>query len=149
MKLSRLSLPFNSPTRIVTKAGRIFIDVVAGVLTARTPLGAYTVGTEAVVNDILEDETVTQAWHNAYVRKSFATACTITIPEEGEDDLFINGTSFIVKNIGAGACTITAENTDADLVTLNGEAAIAQGDAVKVIRVAKNTWDIVVLSVAV
>lgn len=145
MKLSRLSLPFNSPTRVATKAGRILLDVVAGILTARVPEGAFTIGAEKVVNDTLVSTTASQSWHNAYVRKSFATACAIVIPEESEDFQLLPGTSFIVNVIGAGTCTITAENTEDDLVTLNGTAALAQGDVAKVIRIAENEWDIVPL----
>jgi hypothetical protein len=147
MKLSRLSLPFDSPTRIASKAGRVLFDVVAGILTARVPEGAFTIGAEKVVNDTAVSTTATQSWHNAYVRKSFATACDIIIPEESEDLQLLPGTSFIVRVVGAGTCTITAENTDDDLVTLNGTAALVQGDVAKVIRIAENEWDIIPLHV--
>lgn len=142
MKLSRISLPFNSPTRIAAKAGRVFLDVVAGVLTLRSTLGSINIGAEAIINDTAVSTTITQAWHNAYVRKSFATACTIIIPEEnGTSVAFIPGSSFIVKNVGAGALTLTPENTAGDLVVINGDKILAAGDSMKVIRIAQNLWE--------
>lgn len=92
-----------------------------------------------IVNDTAEDLVLGLSNHANYIRKTFATACSITIPKQATV-AFVDGTYFTVKNVGAGALTITPVDGD---VTIIGTDELASGSTAKVIRVASNSWEVV------
>jgi hypothetical protein len=140
MKVSRISFPTNSPAAPESD-GRAYLDMIGGVLHVVTTDGAVAVGDAYlnIVENALVGYTIGIANHADYIRKSFATACTITIPKQSVV-AFPNGTYFEVKNVGAGTCTITPVDGD---VTIIGTAALTTGKYAKVIRVSSNVWEVV------
>jgi archaellum component FlaG (FlaF/FlaG flagellin family) len=92
-----------------------------------------------VVEDDTEDLVLALTNHANYIRKDFATACSITIPKQSVVT-WVAGTYFTVKNVGAGTLTITPVDSD---VTIVGTDEVATGSAVKVIRIASNSWEVV------
>jgi hypothetical protein len=159
MRLSRLSLPFSSPSRIAAKLGRVFLDMVNGVPTLKypdeseIPLGYQKIANYSTALAALVFE---QSMHGALIRKgNGASAHTLTILQEGtfegeeEGDpsttvAYVDGTFFTVKNTGTGTLTITGQSVDSEPteVTFSGTAAILPGYSAKVIRVDENLWDI-------
>lgn len=174
MKVSRIAFPVNSPNT-GTAAGRVYLDMIDGVLNIVTSEGATPVGdvpvtyasddlTDAtaagiamftaanaaaqlallsgaskyltIVEDTAEDLVVGLANHANFIRKDFATACTITIPKQAVVT-WIAGSYFEVTNAGAGTLTITPVDVD---VTILGTDEVLTGKTVKVVRTAANEW---------
>jgi archaellum component FlaG (FlaF/FlaG flagellin family) len=95
-----------------------------------------------VLEDTNEDTVLALGNHASYIRRTFATANTITIPKQSVVT-WVPGTYFTVKNVGAGTLTITPVDGD---VTIVGTAAVLQTASVKVVRIASNTWEVLPLS---
>lgn len=150
MKASRLAFPTNSPNAGFS-AGRVYIDFVDGVPNLR--IGAESIfpigGFWNVIDSTDANLDIDPSSANSYIRKDVGTANTVTILEEnGTTIVFLPGTTFRVKCVGAGTCTIIAENTDNDLVTIVGAIPVTQGDIVDVVRIAENEWEVIPVHVA-
>lgn len=174
MKVSRISFPFNSPEQ-GTSEGRVYLDMVDGVLHLVTSEGSTAVGdvpvtyssaelTDAtaagiamftaanaaaqlalisgaskyltIVEDTAEDLVVGLANHANFIRKNFATACTVTIPKQTVV-AWVAGSYFTVTNAGEGTLTITPVD---GTVTILGSDEVVTGKTVKVVRTAANEW---------
>jgi hypothetical protein len=132
MKVSRISFPINSPDH-PESTGRAYLDMVDGVLTLVTVDGAAPLGPLKVISSVALDYEITPANVGSYIRKTHADANTLTITEAA----YLVGSVVEFKNVGAGTCTITDDTG----VTLIGTAAIATGEAAKLICVVSDVSD--------
>lgn len=133
MKVSRLSLPVNSPAQREA-TGRVYLDMISGILNV-TPVSGISVPVgasfTAVTNVATEAANLTPSNVGQLYVKSFATAHTLAIPNSAS---FVVGSKITVVNGGAGELTISAAGT------LTGTATVAADAVVTLVYVATNSW---------
>lgn len=94
-----------------------------------------------IVDDETEDLVLALSNHANYIRKDFATACSLTIPKQSVV-AFVAGTNFRIKNVGAGTLTITPVDVD---VTIVGDDELVTGASADVVRIAEDIWEVIPL----